>query len=137
MSKKLKIEATINAPLEQVWQCWNGAEHITQWNFASDDWHCPSAENDLRVGGRCKSRMEAKDGSFGFDMEYTYTRVEPYSVLEYQLDDGREIVTTFAVSDGATKVVTEFDPETEHPLEMQQQGWQSILNNFKAYVEAA
>lgn len=137
MSKKLKIEATINAPLEQVWQCWNGAEHITQWNFASDDWHCPSAENDLRVGGRCKSRMEAKDGSFGFDMEYTYTRVEPHSVLEYQLDDGREIVTTFAVSDGATKVVTEFAPETEHPLEMQQQGWQSILNNFKAYVEAA
>ena len=133
--EKIAIEADIQAPVETVWRCWTAPEHMVQWNFASDDWRCPSAENDLRVGGRCRSRMEAKDGSFGFDMEYVYDEVVPQQKLSYTLTDGRTVQTRFESVGGATRVSTLFDPEKQNPAEMQQAGWQAILNNFKAYVE--
>ena len=134
-SEKVAIEADIQAPVETVWRCWTAPEHMVQWNFASEDWRCPSAENDLRVGGRCRSRMEAKDGSFGFDMEYVYDEVVPQQKLSYTLTDGRTVQTRFESVGGATRVSTLFDPEKQNPAEMQQAGWQAILNNFKAYVE--
>ena len=134
-SEKVAIEADIQAPVETIWRCWTAPEHMVQWNFASDDWRCPSAENDLRVGGRCRSRMEAKDGSFGFDMEYVYDEVLPQQKLSYTLTDGRTVQTRFESVGGATRVSTLFDPEKQNPAEMQQAGWQAILNNFKAYVE--
>ena len=134
-SEKVAIEADIQAPVETVWRCWTAPEHMVQWNFASEDWRCPSAENDLRVGGRCRSRMEAKDGSFGFDMEYVYDEVLPQQKLSYTLTDGRTVQTRFESVGGATRVSTLFDPEKQNPAEMQQAGWQAILNNFKAYVE--
>ena len=133
--EKIAIEADIQAPVETVWRCWTAPEHMVQWNFASDDWRCPSAENDLRVGGRCRSRMEAKDGSFGFDMEYVYDEVVPQQKLSYTLTDGRTVQMRFESVGGATRVSTLFDPEKQNPAEMQQAGWQAILNNFKAYVE--
>lgn len=130
------IDATIQASPEQVWEYWTAPEHITQWNFASEDWHCPNASNDVRVGGTLKSRMEAKDGSFGFDFEATYSRVEKPQILAYSLGDGRAVTTHFEELDGATKVTTHFEPEDSNSAEMQRTGWQAILNNFKKYVEA-
>lgn len=138
MSKQtITVETTIDAPVEQVWKAYTAPEDITQWNFASDDWCCPSAENDLTVGGRYRARMEAKDGSFGFDFAAVYDEVEPLKALALVMDDGRKARTTFDVADSATKVTTVFDAETENPIEMQRDGWQAILNNFKTYVEAA
>ena len=134
-TQSITIAATINAQVEKVWACWTGPEHITGWNFASDDWHCPSATNDVRVGGLSSSRMEAKDGSFGFDMEYVYTSVEPLKMLGYELLDGRKVLTTFEANGDTTTVTTVFEPEAENPADMQRDGWQAILNNFKAYVE--
>lgn len=135
--EKITIAATVDAPVDKVWTCYTGPDHITGWNFASDDWCCPSAENDLRVGGVYKARMEAKDGSFGFDFEAVYDKVEPEALLSYALGDGRQVTVTFEPVDGATKVTTEFDAETQNPLEMQRDGWQAILNNFKTYTESA
>ncbi|MDE3080869.1 MAG: SRPBCC family protein [Paracoccaceae bacterium] len=135
-TQAITIEATIDAPVETVWTCFTEPAHITQWNFASDDWHCPSAENDLRVGGRCKTRMEAKDGSFGFDLEYVYDAVEPMALLAYRLMDGRNVRTTFAPMEGRTHVVTVFDPEGLHSLEQQREGWGQILKSFKRHAEA-
>ena len=133
--QSITIAATIIAPVERVWECWTGPEHVTGWNFASDDWHCPSARNDVRVGGVCSNRMEAKDGSFGFDMEYVYTAVEPLKTLGYELLDGRKVLTTFDSDGDTTRVTTVFEPEAENPADMQRDGWQAILNNFKAYTE--
>lgn len=130
----ITIEATIDAPLERVWTCWTSPEHITQWNFATDDWCCPSAENDLRVGGRYRARMEAKDGSFGFDFEAVYDTVTPNEELVYTLEDGRRVQTTFTHEGGTTTVTTSFDPERDNPVEMQRGGWQAILDNFAKYV---
>ncbi len=135
-SEKITIDAVINAPAGKVWSYWTGPGHITQWNFASDDWCCPRAENDLKVGGRANVRMEARDGSFGFDFEYQYNEVEPNRLLVYTLDDGRMVRTTFDEQAGKTHVTTIFDAEKQNPAEMQRQGWQAILNNFKAYVES-
>lgn len=106
-----------------------------QWNNASDDWHTPHAENDLRVGGKFLSRMEAKDGSFGFDFGGIYSEVKPFEKIKYGLEDGREVETTFAKNGENTEITTTFDAENENPIEMQQNGWQAILNNFKKYVE--
>lgn len=135
-TQAITIEATIAAPVETVWTCWTEPRHITQWNFASDDWHCPSAENDLRVGGTCKTRMEAKDGSFGFDLEYVYDEVAPMAHLAYTLMDGRRVCTTFEPMGSQTRVVTVFDPETQHSLEQQRDGWGQILQSFKRHAEA-
>lgn len=136
MATKIKIEATIHSPLKKVWSYWTEPTHITQWNFAIPEWHCPKAENDLKVGGKYSARMEARDGSFGFDFEAIYDEVIPQKVLAYTMPDGRKVITSFDESGANTKVTTIFDAETQNPEEMQKNGWQSILNNFKKYVEA-
>ena len=133
---KITIEAHVAAPVQKVWDYWNKPEHITQWNFAIDSWQCPKAENDLRPGGKLKSRMEAKDGSFGFDFEATYDEVAPLSKIAYTIADGRKVVTDFADVGGKTKIVTVFEAESENPVDMQKGGWQAILDNFKKYAEA-
>ncbi|MFN3404272.1 MAG: SRPBCC family protein [Cytophagaceae bacterium] len=133
---KVTIQANINASVEKVWNCWNAPEHITKWNFASPDWHCPSAENDLRKGGRLKSRMEAKDGSFGFDFEAVYDEVINHKKISYTLDDGRQVITLFENSGGKTTVTTTFEAEDQHPVDFQKAGWQAILDNFKNYAES-
>jgi uncharacterized protein YndB with AHSA1/START domain len=133
---KITIEATISVPLPVVWNLWTQPEHITKWNFASDDWQCPKASNDLRVGGKYSARMEAKDGSFGFEFEAVYDEVVEQKKLIYTMPDGRRVTTQFEKAGEKTQVTTEFDAETSHPVEMQKTGWQAILNNFKAYVES-
>ncbi|MDZ4083091.1 MAG: SRPBCC family protein, partial [Bdellovibrionales bacterium] len=136
MNTKIQIEATIRAPLQKVWAYWTSPEHITKWNFAIPEWHCPKATNDLRVAGKYFARMEAKDGSFGFDFEAVYDEVIPQEKIVYSMPDGRKVTTTFAHDGTATKVTTIFDAEKQNPEEMQRNGWQSILNNFKKYSEA-
>ena len=132
---KITIENTIKAPVEKVWQYWTSPEHITKWNYASDDWHTPHAENDLRKGGKFLSRMEAKDGSFGFDFGGVYDDVKTNELIAYTIGDGRKVKTSFASAGKETKVVVIFEAETENPIEMQRGGWQAILDNFKKYVE--
>ena len=134
-SKKITVETTVQAPVEKVWKYWTEPTHITKWNSASDDWHTPYAENDLRVGGKFLSRMEAKDGSFGFDFGGIYDDVILHEVIAYTLGDGRKVKITFKGKENETEVIVTFDAETENPIELQQQGWQAILDNFKKYVE--
>lgn len=133
--KKLNVKTTIQAPVEKVWQAYNEPGHIVNWNFASEDWHCPAAESDLKPGGKYKARMEAKDGSFGFDFEAVYDEVINHQKIAYTMPDGRKAVTDFETSGNSTVVSTTFDAEDQNPMEMQQEGWQAILNNFKKYVE--
>lgn len=135
MATTIKISALVNAPIQKVWDCWTNPEHITKWNFAIDTWQCPTASNDLRVGGKYTARMEAKDGSFGFDFEAIYDVVSNQQELTYTMSDGRKATTFFESKGNATSVTTTFDAENENPIEMQQQGWQSILDNFKKYTE--
>jgi uncharacterized protein YndB with AHSA1/START domain len=134
--EKITVKATIHAPVEKVWQLWTSPEHIIKWNSASEDWHTPKAENDLRVGGKFSSRMEAKDGSMGFDFEGIYTAVETNQSIAYVLADDRKINVLFTSNGNSTDVVETFDAENENPLDMQRAGWQAILDNFKKYVEA-
>lgn len=131
----ITVEATINAPVEKVWKFWTEPKHITQWNTASDDWHTPHAENDLRPRGKFLSRMEAKDGSFGFDFEGTYLDVILHKHISYVLDDGRKVRIDFEDRGTFTKLSETFAAESTHSLEMQQTGWQAILDNFKKYTE--
>ena len=131
---KITIQATVQAPAEKVWTCYTQPEHITNWNFASDDWQCPWATNDMRIGGRYVARMEAKDGSFGFDLEAVYESIEPGKSFIYSMG-GRTVEVQFTEEDSGTRVVITFDAETENPVEMQRAGWQSILDNFKRYAE--
>jgi uncharacterized protein YndB with AHSA1/START domain len=132
---KITVETTVNASINKVWQYWTEPKHIEKWNNASDDWHTPHAENDLRVGGKFLSRMEAKDGSFGFDFEGIYSEVIPFEKIKYGLEDGREVEIMFNGKGQTTEVIEIFDAENENPIEMQKGGWQAILNNFKKYVE--
>lgn len=132
----LTVETTINAPVEKVWQYWTSPEHITQWCSASDDWHTPTAENDLRTGGKFSSRMEAKDGSMGFDFAGVYDEVRSNDYLEYTMGDGRKVDITFSAIGNQTKVIENFEAETTNPIEMQQGGWQAIIDNFKKYTES-
>jgi uncharacterized protein YndB with AHSA1/START domain len=137
MSKPLiKIEAIINSNIEKVWECWTKPEHITNWYFASDDWHAPSSTSDFKVGGKISTRMEAKDGSFGFDFWGIYNNIKPNEKVGITMGDDRKWDTYFSVVDGSVKVVEEFEAESETPIEMQEAGWQMILNNFKKYVES-
>ncbi len=131
----ITVENTINAPVEKVWEYWTKPEHITKWCNASDDWHTPRAENDLRVGGSFVSRMEAKDGSIGFDFGGVYDAVNNNEYIEYTMGDGRKTKITFSSQGNKTKVVESFEAENTHSLEMQQGGWQAILDNFKKYTE--
>jgi uncharacterized protein YndB with AHSA1/START domain len=133
---KVTIKTLIDADIRKVWDYFTAPEHITKWNFASDDWHCPTASNDLIVGGKLKRRMEAKDGSFGFDFEAIYDEVLKYHKITYTIADGRQATTNFENEDGTTKVTTTFDAEKENSVEMQKKGWQTILDNFKKYVES-
>jgi uncharacterized protein YndB with AHSA1/START domain len=134
-SKKITVESTIQTSVDKVWKYWTEPAHITKWNQASDDWHTPYAENDLRVGGKFLSRMEAKDGSFGFDFGGVYDEVLMHELIAYTLGDGRKVKITFKEQGNATEVIVTFDAEEENPIEFQQQGWQAILDNFKKYAE--
>ena len=134
-TQKITISTHVARPIDKVWRYWNEAEHIINWNAASDDWHCPHAETDLRVGGRMLARMAARDGSASFDFVGTYTSVEPPARVAFTMSDGRTCEVLFSADANGTKVVETFDPENENPLEMQRGGWQSILDNFKKYAE--
>lgn len=131
----ITVEATIHAPVTKVWDMWTKPNHITQWNNASEDWHTPKAENDLRVGGKFLSRMEAKDGSVGFDFEGIYDEVKIHELISYSMSDGRKVNIQFKDQGDATTVTETFDAEQTHSIEMQRGGWQAILDNFKKYVE--
>jgi uncharacterized protein YndB with AHSA1/START domain len=133
---KITVEANIAAVTEKVWEYYTQPEHITKWNFAADDWHCPEAENDMRVGGKYRARMEARDGSFGFDFEATYNEVKEGESFTYTMPDGRIVTVTFEPDGDQTHVEVVFDPESQNPVEMQKEGWQAILNNFKKYAES-
>lgn len=135
MNTKVTIEAIVNAPVAKAWKTWNTPEDIMVWNAAHESWHCPMSEVDLRVGGKFKSRMEARDGSFGFDFEGVYDVVEEESRIGYTMPNGRVVMTTFEDLGGQTKITTVFDAENQNPVEMQQQGWQAILDNYKAHTE--
>jgi len=132
----ITVETTVQAPVEKVWACWNEPKHITQWCQASDDWHAPRAENDLKEGGKFSTTMAAKDGSFSFDFGGVYTKVAENKVIEYTIGDGRNVSIQFEDDGTATKIVETFEAETTHPEEMQRAGWQAILDNFKKYVES-
>ena len=131
----ITVESTINAPVEKVWEYWTKPEHIVEWNNASDDWHTPRAENDLQVGGSFVSRMEAKDGSFGFDFGGVYDAVRKNEYIEYTMGDGRKVKVTFSSQGNKTKVLETFEAESENSIDMQRGGWQAILDNFKKYTE--
>lgn len=133
---KITIESRTKAPIDAVWRAWNNPADIMQWNTPSPDWHTPKSTVDLREGGKFLSRMEAKDGSFGFDFEGTYTRVVPHKAIDYTMTDGREVQVEFTERNGAVHIRTTFDAETENSPEMQRDGWQAILDNFVRHVEA-
>jgi uncharacterized protein YndB with AHSA1/START domain len=135
---KITVTATINAPQHIVWECYTLPEHIVHWNFAGDDWRCPWATNDMAVGGRYVARMEARDGSFGFDFDATYTAISPGHGFSYQFGDRyatAELRELTGSEPAQTQLTITFDPEDIHPIEFQQQGWQAILDRFKRYVE--
>ncbi len=132
----IEVGTTVNVPARQTWKFWSEPAHITQWNFATEDWKCPKAENDLRPGGKFSSRMEAKDGSFGFDFNGIYDKVEHCQLIEYTIEDGRKVSISFQENSGKTQVVERFEAESQNPTEMQKSGWQAILNNFKKYAES-
>jgi uncharacterized protein YndB with AHSA1/START domain len=132
--EKIIVEAKIEAGIQKVWDYYTNPSHIINWNFADPSWHCPSASNDLKVGGNYVARMEAKDGSFGFDFEATYSEVIPFHSFSYEFG-GREAKVDFQQDGNSTSVKIIFDPETENSIELQQAGWQAILNNFKNYTE--
>lgn len=137
MKNPITVQTTINAPLEKVWECWTKPEHITHWAFASETWEAPSAENDVRVGGKFKTVMAAKDKSTIFDFTGTYTSVKEYGLIEYTMDDGRQVKVEFTKLPEGTRIVETFDPENQNSEEMQRSGWQAILDNFKKYVETS
>jgi uncharacterized protein YndB with AHSA1/START domain len=137
MSETVTVSAVVNAPLETAWNAWTTPEHITQWNFASPDWACPTATNDVRPGGAFSWRMEAKDGSMGFDFGGTYTDVVPHERLEYALGDERTVQVQFErVGENQTRVTESFTAESQNPVEMQRAGWQAILDNYKRHTES-
>jgi uncharacterized protein YndB with AHSA1/START domain len=131
----ITVQNTVNAPVDRVWVYWTSPEHIVNWCAASDDWHTPWAENDLRAGGRFVSRMEAKDGSIGFDFGGVYDEVKPNKLISYTMDDGRKVIIHFNVTGTHTTVEENFEAEDVNSVEMQRGGWQAILDNFKRYVE--
>lgn len=131
----ITIDVTVNTTVEKAWETWTKPAHITNWNFASDDWCCPTASNEVKEGGDFSWRMEAKDGSFGFDFNGTYSKVVPNKLLEYDLGDGRPVTVKFQQQGSKTIVTETFQGEDTNTLEQQRNGWQCILNNFKKYIE--
>ncbi|SHJ93581.1 SRPBCC family protein [Epilithonimonas mollis] len=135
--KKLTVSSEINKPIHKVWNYFNTPAHITKWNFAHESWECPAAKNDLTAGGKLEVRMQAKDGSFGFDLVGIYDEIKENQLIRYHLEDGREVEVIFeSLSDNQTKLTENFDPENQNPLEFQKDGWQAILDNFKKYSES-
>ena len=131
----ITVSTIVNAPVAKVWDAWGEPAHIVKWCSASDDWHVPTATNDLRTGGTFSTRMEAKDGSFGFDFGGIYDEVKTNEVIAYTMGDGRKVHIVFEGEGNTTKVTETFDAESENSVEMQQAGWQAILDNFKKYTE--
>lgn len=134
-NEKVTVTATINADVKKVWDYYTNPKHITNWNFADPSWRCPSASNDMKIGGAYKARMEAKDGSFGFDFEAIYTEIKEGKQFTYEFE-GRSATVEFKDLGSKTEVIVVFDAENENPVEMQQEGWQAILSNFKTYTES-
>ncbi|MQR94528.1 SRPBCC family protein [Fictibacillus phosphorivorans] len=132
----ITVETTVHKPIAEVWKYWTEPQHITGWSFASDEWHAPKAENDLREGGRFLTRMEAKDGSFGFDFSGAYDEVKTNEYIAYTLDDGRKVTITFVGLENETRIVETFEAESSNPVEMQEAGWQAFMDNFKRYSES-
>lgn len=132
----LTVETIIQVPTDKVWELWTKPEHITQWNFATDEWHCPQADNNIEPGGRFNWRMEAKDGSMGFDYSGVYEQVIPNKLIVYKLDDGRQVNIEFFDLDSKTKVTEKFEIEDLNSIDLQRAGWQAILDNFKNYAES-
>jgi uncharacterized protein YndB with AHSA1/START domain len=133
--KIITVETTVNAPVAKVWEYWTTPKHIIKWNAASDDWHTTFAENDLRVGGNFLSRMEAKDGSLGFDFGGVYDKITENDFIKYTMGDGRKVEITFSGDENETTVVETFEAEDSNSIEMQRGGWQTIMDNFKKYTE--
>ncbi|MCF8371344.1 MAG: SRPBCC family protein [Bacteroidales bacterium] len=131
----ITVQAEINSPIEKVWKCWTKPEDIVNWNFASPEWCCPYAENDLRAGGKFSYRMEAKDGSMGFDFWGINDKILPTQEIEYTMGDGRKARILFSTTEGKTKVVETFEAESTNSIELQRGGWQAILDNFKKHCE--
>lgn len=134
--EKIIIKTLISGNIKKIWDFYTLPEHITKWNFATSDWQCPRASNDMKVGGKYFARMEAKDGSFGFDFEAIYDKVIPKEKITYTMEDDRKVTIHFNNIDNKTELIIEFDAEEENSIEIQKEGWQSILNNFKKYVES-
>ena len=135
MREAITVQTVVHAPVAKVWEFWNKPEHVTSWAFASEDWEAPAAENDLRVGGKFKTVMAAKDKSMSFDFTGIYTAVKESEVIEYDMSDGRHVKVIFEGSPSGVRVAETFDPESQNSLDMQRSGWQAILDNFKKYVE--
>ncbi|OOG74630.1 SRPBCC family protein [Flavobacterium sp. A45] len=131
----ITVKCKVEASIEEVWKFWTTPEHITKWNNASEDWHTPYAENDLRVGGKFKSIMASKDGTMSFDFEGEYIEIKTHSFIEYKLADGRKVDVYFIGLEDGVEIIESFDPENENSEEMQRAGWQAILDNFKKYTE--
>lgn len=134
--RTITVETKIKAPIERVWELWTDPEHIVNWNFASDDWFCPSAKNDLRPGGEFNWRMEARDRSAGFDFMGTYDEIDKYQRIKSTLGDGRKTEITLSSMEDLTQIIETFEAEDTNTLELQKTGWQAILNNFKKYAES-
>ncbi len=135
--KTITVENTIQVPVDKVWRYWTDPTHIKKWNNASDDWHTPFAENDLKKGGKFLSRMESKDGKYGFDFGGVYDEVKKNELISYTMGDGRKVEISFLDGSGTTKISETFEAENTNSLEMQKDGWQAILDNFKKYVESS
>ena len=133
--EKITVETIINKPIETVWKSWTLPQNIINWSFASDDWHSPEAENDLKNGGKFRTKMSAKDESVSFDFEGEYTEIENYKTIKYTISDGRNVSVSFEDLQEKTKVTETFEAENIHSLELQKEGWQAILDNFKKYTE--
>jgi uncharacterized protein YndB with AHSA1/START domain len=131
----ITVQTKVNTSIETVWKLWTSPEHVVKWNNASDDWHTPHAENDLKVGGKFKYTMASKDGTMSFDFEGVYTNIKEHALIAYEMADGRKVKIVFENDPDSIKITESFDPETENSEEMQQQGWQAILDNFKKYAE--
>ena len=132
---KITIETTVNAPVEKVWEYWTKPEHVVKWNNASEDWHTTKAENDFRVGGTFVSRMEAKDGSAGFDFTGVNDEIKDHEYIGYTIGDGRKVSIKFTGDGNKTAIAETFEAENTNSIEMQKGGWQAILDNFKKYTE--
>jgi uncharacterized protein YndB with AHSA1/START domain len=136
MKTSITVETVVQAPVEKVCKYWTEPLHITKWYYASDDWHAPRATNDVRVNGKFKTHMAAKDGSMSFDFEGIYTNIVAFKLIEFDIADGRRVKVEFVENGNETKVIETFETEDMHPVETQRSGWQTILDNFKKYTEA-